>query len=53
MERAAQLLEVASMGVAEVARSVGYPRVSSFVVAFEREFGVSPSSWRADAVRSR
>lgn len=53
MERAAQLLEVASMGVAEVARSVGYPRVSRFVVAFEREFGVSPSSWRADAVRSR
>lgn len=47
MERAAQLLEVRSAGVAEVAQAVGYPRVSSFVVAFEREFGASPGAWRA------
>ena len=47
MERAAQLLEAASVSVAEVARLVGYPRTSSFTVAFERAHGVSPSAWRA------
>lgn len=47
MERAAQLLEVPAMGVGQVARAVGYPRASSFVVAFEREYGISPGAWRA------
>ena len=46
MERALALLEVASVSVADVARAVGYPRTSSFTVAFERAFGCSPSAWR-------
>ena len=53
MERAARLLEVPSACVAEVARAVGYPRVSSFVVAFERELGCSPGAWRATGGRFR
>lgn len=47
MERARELLTVRSLGVAEVARAVGYPRASSFTVAFEREVGCSPTDWRA------
>lgn len=44
MERARQLLERGGLSVSEVARGVGYPRVSSFTVAFERAFGVPPSA---------
>ena len=47
MERAANLLEVASVSVAEVASAVGYPRASSFVVAFERAYGCPPGAWRS------
>lgn len=47
MERARLLLEVSTYSVADVARLVGYPRVSSFTVAFEREAGCSPTAWRA------
>lgn len=47
MERARELLTVRGLGVAEVARAVGYPRASSFTVAFEREVGCSPTDWRA------
>ena len=49
MERAARMLEVPSMSVSEVARAVGYPRASSFVAAFGREFGCSPGAWRVGA----
>jgi AraC-like DNA-binding protein len=45
--RSKELLAVRSLGVAEVAHAVGYPRTSSFTVAFEREEGLSPSAWRA------
>ena len=44
MERARQLLERGGLSVSEVARGVGYPRVSSFTVAFERAFGMPPSA---------
>lgn len=47
-ECAAQLLEVPSVGVRQVARAVGYPRASSFVAAFEREYGISTGAWRAE-----
>lgn len=47
VERAEQLLRVGSLSVGEVARAVGYPRASSFTVAFERARGCSPSAWRA------
>lgn len=47
VERAEELLRVGSLSVGEVARAVGYPRASSFTVAFERARGCSPSAWRA------
>lgn len=46
MERAARLLEVSSVSVAEAARAVGYASTSSFVVAFERAHGCPPGLWR-------
>lgn len=46
MERAARMLEADAASVGAVAKAVGYPRASSFVVAFEREFGCSPGAWR-------
>lgn len=53
MERAANLLEVASVSVAEVASAVGYPRASSFVVAFERAYGCprAPGGQKGTAVK--
>lgn len=47
MERARNLLGVRQLAVAQVARAVGYARVPSFTVAFERETGLSPTAWRA------
>lgn len=47
MERAARLLASSVPSVSEVARAVGYPRTSSFTVAFERAFGCTPTAWRA------
>ena len=46
MERAALLLESPEMSIAEVACAVGYPRLSSFIVAFERAHGCAPTIWR-------
>lgn len=47
MRRAALLLEARCSTIEEVAAAVGYPRTSSFTVAFERELGCPPSAWRA------
>ena len=47
MEMACELLSVAGMPVAQVARAVGYGRLSTFSAAFERWSGLSPSAWRA------
>lgn len=49
MERAALLLDSPLMSVANVARAVGYPRASSFTVAFERAYGCPPSAWPASS----
>ena len=46
MERAAFLLESPEVSVAEVAHAVGYQRLSSFIVAFERAYGCAPTVWR-------
>lgn len=42
MERAWQLLERGEHSITEVAHAVGYPRASSFTVAFERAYGLPP-----------
>lgn len=49
MERARYLLERGGRSVAEVAREVGYPRVSSFTVAFERAYGIPPRALARNA----
>lgn len=51
MKAACQLLASNAANVAEVARTVGYARSSSFDEAFRREFGCSPTEWRQDAAR--
>lgn len=51
MKAARQLLASGAANVAEVARTVGYARSSSFDEAFRREFGCSPTEWRQDAAR--
>ena len=46
LERARLLLSDCDKSIADIARQIGYPRASSFTVAFEKEFGASPSAWR-------
>lgn len=41
-----QLLRATSMPVSDVAGALGYAESSSFIRAFERWYGVSPSAWR-------
>ena len=47
MRRAAQVLELNSLSVGEVAHEVGYASRSSFVRAFRETYGVDPSRYRA------
>ena len=47
MERAAELLDNPRLDIAAIACAVGYPRTSSFTVAFEHAFGCSPTAFRA------
>ena len=44
--RAKTLLGSTPMPVADVARSLGYPRSSSFSAAFKRHAGMSPAAYR-------
>jgi AraC-like DNA-binding protein len=41
-----QLLEATNMSVAEIAITLGYTHTSSFIRAFERWCGISPTQWR-------
>ena len=50
IRRARELLGIGSLSIAEIAREVGYPRASSFSVAFKREMGMGPSAWRDGAL---
>lgn len=45
MERAKELLREYQMNVNQVAQAVGYESRSSFVRAFSKQFGVSPSAY--------
>ena len=47
MRRGAGAAPLPLCSIAEVARAVGYPRTSSFTVAFERVHGCSPTAWRS------
>ena len=46
MERAAQLLQNASLSVLGIAQSVGYGSASQFTAAFRRQYGVTPAQYR-------
>ncbi|HJF66659.1 MAG TPA: AraC family transcriptional regulator [Slackia equolifaciens] len=48
MEQASSLLTIRQLSTTEVARAVGYTRLASFDVAFERTFGSSPTAWRKE-----
>ena len=47
LERAAELLRNTDRSVAEVCFTVGLTSVGSFTTSFGREFGVSPTAYRA------
>ncbi len=47
MRRAAQVLEMQSLTVGQVAHEVGYASRSSFVRAFRETYGVDPTQYRA------
>jgi len=46
LQKAADLLANSYMSVKEIAHSVGYEHVSSFIRAFERRFALAPASFR-------
>jgi two-component system response regulator YesN len=46
LQRAAQLLANSYMSVKEIAHSVGYEHVSSFIRAFERRYAQAPVRYR-------
>ena len=46
MEKAAELLKLSALSVAEVGRAVGYPNQLHFSRAFKNVHGVSPRAWR-------
>lgn len=48
IERARKLLSNSTLSVTEIAYLVGYGSSQAFARAFQREFGTSPSSYRAD-----
>jgi AraC-like DNA-binding protein len=54
MTAAAQLLvEQRAIRVADIARLVGYGQASHFAAAFRRHYGLSPASFREQALRGR
>lgn len=46
LEKAQVLLSIPAESVKEVARAVGYASASSFLAAFKKATGLSPSKWR-------
>ena len=51
MHLAQDLLSSTDLGVAAVARRVGYDAEEAFSRAFKRASGSSPSAWRRDHLR--
>ena len=48
MGKAAELLKLTALPVAEVGRAVGYPNQLHFSRAFKGVYGVSPREWRRE-----
>lgn len=51
LERAAQLLRSTEMLIKEITYDAGYKQAPSFVRAFQRRFGASPTSYRRQRMR--
>ena len=51
MQRAAHLLQHTYRSVKEIAHTVGYRHVSSFIRAFERRFSLGPTQYRKEQWR--
>ena len=51
MTKAAELLKLTAMPVAEVGQAVGYPNQLHFSRAFKGIYGVSPREWRKQSAR--
>ena len=51
MTKAAELLKLTAMPVAEVGQAVGYPNQLHFSRAFKGVYGVSPREWRKQSAR--
>ncbi|MCC2686292.1 MAG: AraC family transcriptional regulator [Paenibacillaceae bacterium] len=49
----AKLLEQSSHSISEIAVSLGYPDLYTFSKSFHKQFGTSPKSYRASAVRDQ
>lgn len=52
MDAAAELLSKPATPVGDVARRVGYCHPSHFARAFQRRYGVSPSTFRTESCRA-
>ena len=50
MEKARELLDEPDISIKEIAKTVGYRSASSFIEAFKKMFGETPSSWRKSKV---
>jgi AraC-like DNA-binding protein len=48
MHNAEELLSSSDLGVAQIARRVGYESEEAFSRAFKRSRGIAPSAWRND-----
>jgi|SRR5882724_9475035 len=50
MDKAKDLLNEPDISIKEISRSVGYRSVSSFIEAFKKMSGETPTSWRKSKV---
>jgi AraC-like DNA-binding protein len=53
LSTAARLLVQSSHSISEIANSLGYPDLYTFSKSFHKQFGTSPKSYRASAVRDQ
>ena len=46
MTKAAELLKITSLSIADIGNAVGYPNQLHFSRAFKNVYGMSPRNWR-------